>query len=90
MENEFTTSDFGLAVTLLTFGFGIVSLNKTNPKRIMFHFSLDNPQELDIQRVVDAFWAKQLVVEPSTFNSNIRLLKSMIYNELNQTDTKRK
>lgn len=69
--------DLGLAATLVTTGFSIVSIDRSNPSRVVFIFK-DNP---DIQANIDSFWAGRLRLPADQLLNNMRTLKSRIYND---------
>lgn len=75
-DQEYATSEFPLAVTLLCMKVPLVGMrpSEEDPQRIEFLFGKD---EL-IKRLTDGYWANSLMVEPKTFWSYCRELKSRI------------
>lgn len=73
-DHSFRTGDLSLAATLLSLGFSLVSLDTTDPSRVIFEFSSD----AKLNEVVSAFWKGSLVVEPKTFWNTQRELKARI------------
>lgn len=71
----FSTSDFPLAVTLLSLGFILDSLNSGDAGRSEFRFS----RETSLDETVQAFWRGELRLEPKTLFLNHKLLKSRLY-----------
>ncbi len=71
------TFDLGAAASLTTAGFELVSLDKSNPKKVQFIFR----REIGIEKVVDNYWADRLEVKARTFFDNIKMLKNRIYSE---------
>ena len=74
-ENYYFTSDFCLAVTLITQGFPIIGLDRTNSKRIQFFF--DDTRGL--QKTLACYWERKILISPQDFYANQRLLKSQMY-----------
>ena len=73
---EYKTSDIYLATALVTSGFPLLDLDRTNGQRMDFCFE-NSPKILE---TVDKFWASNLIVEPQTLLGNLKKLKSRIYN----------
>lgn len=76
-ENYYTTSDFYCASALIAVGYSIVSLDKTNPKRVIFEFKNSS----DLQKIVNLFWLRRLDLNVNAVFEAQRYLKSLIYNE---------
>jgi len=75
--NEYKTFDLSCAAALISAGFELVSLNKTNPRKVQFIFN----QEDCIEKVIDDYWTDKLKVNARTFFDNIKMLKNRIYSE---------
>lgn len=70
----FQTYDLGLAAALITVGFHLQGLNKSNPKRVSFNF-------LDSDRVYNfsnAYWSGKVKTNPRQYFDNIKMLKNKI------------
>lgn len=77
-SNEvFATYDLGCSSALISSGLELVSLDKTNPRKVQFIFRRENR----IEKVVDDYWADRLEVKARTFFDNIKMLKNRIYSE---------
>ena len=72
-----TTFDLGVAASLVTAGFEISSLDKTNPRKVQFIFH----RVIGIEKVVDEYWSDHLEVKARAFFDNIKMLKNRIYSE---------
>lgn len=70
----FETSDFPLAVTLLSLGFTLQQLDSSNPSRAVFFFTSSEA----LQKTVDDFWNGKISIEPLSFLNNQRALKARI------------
>ncbi|MCT4592545.1 MAG: DUF5659 domain-containing protein [Candidatus Gracilibacteria bacterium] len=76
MKENFQTTDFSLAVTLLTLGYPIKKLDRDeDPRRVKFIFD----QNDNIQKSIDEFWCDNLSVEPKKFCMQQKFLKSQLY-----------
>jgi hypothetical protein len=73
----FYSFDLGASAALVSAGFELVSLDKTNPKKVRFVFR----RESGIEKVVDEYWADRLEVKARTFFDNVKMLKNRIYSE---------
>ncbi|MDD3284210.1 MAG: DUF5659 domain-containing protein [Patescibacteria group bacterium] len=75
MKNLFSTSDLSLCVVLCYFGCKIEGIDKINPLRVQFYFKREN----DLDKLIEGFWKKELLVEPIAFFSLIKEIKNLIY-----------
>jgi hypothetical protein len=75
--NYLHTFDLGAAASLVSADFELVSLDKTNPKKVQFIFR----REVGIEQVLDDYWADRLEIKARTFFENIKMLKNRIYSE---------
>lgn len=71
------TFDLGAAASLITADFELVSLDKTNPRKVQFIFR----RKFGIEKVVDDYWADKLEVKARAFFDNVKMLKNRIYSE---------
>lgn len=76
-HNYLYTYDLGAAASLVSAGFQIVSLDKTNPRKAHFIFR----REIGIEKVVDDYWADRLEVKARSFFDNLKMLKNRLYSE---------
>jgi len=74
-DENYKTSDLGLSATLTAIGFPVKSIDKTNPRRVVFLF--ENSPEL--QTKVNEFWSQDLLLPAAVLLENIRMLKARIY-----------
>lgn len=77
MNEIFATYDLGCASAVITAGFVLLTLDKTNPRKIQFIFRKDS----GIEKIVDDYWADRLEVKARTFFDNTKMLKNRIYSE---------
>lgn len=75
-EHEYQTSDLGFAVVLCCLGFQIVSLNRDNPRRVVFCFEGDRDA---IKDAAQAYWGGTLRLSPLEIFTHQKLLKQRIY-----------
>lgn len=70
----YSTSDLFCAVTV-SLWFPLDSINKTNPNRAEFTFK----REPQLDSLIEAYWRGDLKVEPKQFASQIKIIKSRLY-----------
>lgn len=75
--NNLCTFDLGAAALLVTAGFELIGLDKTNPRKVQFVFN----RAKGIEKVVDGYWTDKAEVEARSFFDNIKMLKNRIYSE---------
>jgi len=75
--NYFYTFDLGCSAALISAGFELVSLDKTNVRKVQFIFH----REIGIEKVVDDYWADRLEIKARAFFDNVKMLKNRIYSE---------
>ncbi|MFH1401497.1 MAG: DUF5659 domain-containing protein [Parcubacteria group bacterium] len=75
--SHFYTFDLGCSTALISAGFELISLEKTNPRKVQFIFR----REIGIEKVVDDYWADRLELKARAFFDNIKMLKNRIYSE---------
>lgn len=76
-NDYYFTYDLGCSSALISAGFKLVSLDKTNPRKVQFIFR----REVGIEKVVDEYWADRLEVKARAFFDNTKMLKNRIYSE---------
>ena len=76
-QDFMTTYDLGCSSAIISAGFELVSLDKSNPKKVQFIFH----RELGIEKVVDDYFADKLEVKARTFFDNVKMLKNRIYSD---------
>lgn len=73
------TFDIGLSAVIISKGYPLISVDKSNPKKVQFVFQKSNK----LNSIVENYWSKTLEIEPQTLLSNLKMLKNRIYsNEL--------
>lgn len=77
-ENTYDTSEMPLAATLLSYGFPLIGLDTSNPKRVVFKLDIVNSELSPIEGIIDLYWSKRAAIEPSAFYANLRFLKSRV------------
>ena len=76
-EPTFRTSDMQLAAVLSVLGAKILSIDRTDTKRCTFVFE----KSPDLECAVQAFWHRQISVEPQALLTALKDLKNRVYNE---------
>ena len=69
------TSDLGLAATLMSLGFKLTGVDRSNPRKARFLFEHID----DFQLISDRYWSRSVEVDAYTINENSKLLKGRIY-----------
>jgi len=73
----FNTFDLGSAASLVTAGFELVALDKSNIRKVQFIFH----RTTGIEKVIDEYWTDKLEVKARLYFDNIKMLKNRIYSE---------
>lgn len=76
-RNYVYTYDLGAAAALISAGFKLALLDKTNPNKVQFAFE----REAGIERIMDDYWADRLEVKARSFFDNLKMLKNRLYSE---------
>ena len=71
------TFDLGCSSALISAGFELVSLEKSNPRKVKFIFR----RMVGIDKAVSDYWSDRLEVKARTFFDNTKMLKNRIYSE---------
>lgn len=71
----FETSDFPLAITLLSFGFIIENFDVTEPRKIKFLFEKTGR----LEKLINDYWDNKVLVNPKTFFNAEKELKSRMH-----------
>lgn len=74
-EKQFSTYDLGLASSLISLGYQLTDLEKSNPKKVLFIFQ----KEDDIDEAIEDYWSDNLQVNARSHFDNIKMLKNRIY-----------
>ena len=77
MKNQFATSDFYTAVFLLSEEYRLVSIDKTDPRRVRFVFADSEGRA----KLLEGFFNGRARVEPRKFTAAIKELKSLMYSD---------
>lgn len=75
LEKIFQTFDLGLAAALISVGFQLLDLNKSNPRKVQFLFKASN----ELQEAIEDYWSDNLKVNARTYFENLKMLKNRIY-----------
>lgn len=77
-QNKFSTSDLGLATTLVTLEYELLKLDKSNIKRVRFVFK----QENNIEEVVSDYFNNKVELPAQALFNNQKMLKNRIYSRM--------
>lgn len=75
-NNYYSSSDLAM-VTTLSLWYPIETIEKSDPHKAVFLFK--KHQNLD--KLVEEFWRGEVRVEPKTFFSQLKVIKSRLYSE---------
>lgn len=74
-KKYFRHSNLHLICALVTLGFTIYSTDKSDPPKVVF--SIERTEGLD--EAVEAYWNDQLRLNPKEYATNLKHLKTRIY-----------
>lgn len=74
-SEPFITADLSLASSLLTLGYEIWNLDKTNPQKAQFIFQRSSGLDLAVKQ----YWDGKLRINPRLFFDNQKMLKNRLY-----------
>ena len=72
--NTYATQDLPLAATFVALGHSLIGIERTNPKRAGFCFTLNS--ELEI--IIDKYHSGKVRIEPRTYFDALRQVKKQI------------
>ena len=76
-QDSYSTFDLGNAAALVTAGFELFDLDRTNPRKVRFIFR----RETEIEKVAEDFWSDRLEQKSRLFWDNIKNLKNRLYSD---------
>lgn len=76
-QSEFSTFDLGLATALVTLGYELLELDKSNPKKVRFLFK----REKNIEQIMDDYWNNKIKLSAQILFNNQKMLKNRIYSD---------
>lgn len=74
-DSHFLSYDIGLVAALTTLHFELLSLDRTNSRKIGFIF----PQTPELEQATQEYFAGRLSVDARSFFENIKMLKNRIF-----------
>jgi len=74
-NNFLTTYDLGCSSALVSSGYELVSLNKSNPQKVQFIFR----RNAGIEKTVNDYFSDKLEVKARKFFDDIKSIKNRIY-----------
>lgn len=75
--NAWTTYDLGVAAALLCLGYDLLSLDRANPRKVLFVFY----RAEKIDDVANAYVADRLELNARAFFDQLKALKNRLYSE---------
>lgn len=77
MNQIFSTYDLGLATVLITLGYKLLKLDKTNPKKVRFVFK----EKKGIEQAMLDYWNNEIKLPAQTLFNNQKNLKNRIFSD---------
>jgi len=78
MNQNFSTYDLGLATVLITLGYKLLELDRTNLKKVRFVFR----EEKNIEKVMIDYFNDEIKLPALTLFNNQKNLKNRIYSNV--------
>ena len=78
MKDQMMISDMPLAITLITLGFHLETIDRSDRVRYQFCFK----RESKMNNLVQAYWSGELRLEPKLLFMNHKLLKSRLHSSI--------
>lgn len=76
--NYFYTYDLGCSAALICVGFELISLDKQNPRKVLFIFK----RKVGIDETANDYFSDNLLVSARNLFDNSKMLKNRIYSSL--------
>lgn len=73
----FTTYDLGVSAALLSAGFELQGLERTNPRKVLFVFK----HKKDIEKYANNYFSDKLKVKARSYFDNLKALKNKLYSD---------
>lgn len=74
-SGQFLTFDIGLAAALITLGYKLIDLEKSNVKKVQFIIKRD----AGIDNSIASYWDSNLTLDARTLFDNLKRVKNQIY-----------
>jgi RNase P/RNase MRP subunit p29 len=76
-KQTYQISDLGCAGAVISAGANLLSLDRTDYKKVIFVFEYS----FELETMINDYWGKKLQVDARTFFENAAALKTRIFNE---------
>ena len=76
LTDFYQTSDLALA-TAISLWYPIDAIDRTDPRKATFLFKRDEK----IDELLEAYWKRELKVEPQTYFNQLKAIKARLYSE---------
>ena len=73
--NTYATQDLPLAATLVALGYSLIGIERTNPKRAGFCFTLNS----ELEAIIEKYHSGKVRIEPRTYFDSLRQVKNRLY-----------
>jgi hypothetical protein len=79
VEGHFNTYDLGLSSALVSLGYEIVAIDKTNPRKAQFVFKKQDASLGEIDEDIKRYWDGKLSIDARRLIDNMKMLKNRLY-----------
>lgn len=76
-KKKYFSFDLGLVTALISLGFELLELDKTNPKKVKFIFE----ESEELNEAVAAYWSDNLPINARSLFDNLKMAKNRIYSD---------
>lgn len=76
LDNYFATSDLACCAAIITIGFTLEAIDKTNPKASFLFL-----RSVELDKALEAYWRGELRVEPQSYFNQLRNIKARLYEQ---------
>lgn len=76
LKDFYSSSDLAL-VCAISLWYPIEAIDRTNPHKAQFLFKRNE----SLDQLIEAFWRKELKVDPQTYFNQLKIIKSRLYAE---------
>lgn len=74
-KNYYVVSDLGCSAAIISTGFELLDLDRTNPKKVKFIFQY----KTGIQKIAGDYWSGKLMINARLFFDSTKALKNRLY-----------
>lgn len=76
INDYYSTPDLALA-TVISLSYTVEAIDRQNPHKALFLFK----REQSLDQLIEAYWRRELTVEPQAYFNQLKNLKARLYGE---------